>query len=86
MIGAERQEIGGIARQAVTKRHDHSPKTGRPETPVNREQRKPLSTSDKGFQEAGERIRTADVQLGNVRLPSRISCYSIGLWDTMGTG
>ena len=59
VIGAERQEIGGIARQAVTKRHDRSPKIGRSETPVKRERNKPLSASDKGFQKAGDEIRSA---------------------------
>ena len=35
---------------------------------------------------AGERIRTADAQFGNVRSPSHITCYSIELWDATDIG
>ena len=65
-IGAERQESRGTARQPLASRHDRPNRADRPNTPANREQRKPLSSSDKGFQKAGDRIRTDDVQLGKL--------------------
>ncbi len=65
-IGAGRQEYDDSARQAVASRHDRPRKTDKPNTPINRAQSKPLSTRDKGFQEAGEGIRTLDVQLGKL--------------------
>ena len=65
-IGAERQEYDDSAGQAVASRHDWPGKTDRPNTPINRAQSKPLSSYDKGFQEAGEGSRTLDVQLGKL--------------------
>ena len=63
-IGAERQENRGTSRPTLTNRHVRPTQANKLQPPVNREQRKPRSTCDKGFQTAGERIRTADVQLG----------------------
>ena len=65
-IGAVRQEGRGASRQTLANRHDRSAQAGRPQPPANSEQRKPQSTSDKGFQKAGDRIRTDDVQLGKL--------------------
>ena len=65
-IGAERQEKTGASRQGLANQPERPAKADSPETPANREEKQPWSFSDKGRLKAGERIRTADVQLGKL--------------------
>ena len=68
VTGAERQEFRGSPRQAMASHPDRSTKADKRKPPVNRGQSKPLSSSDKGFQEAGEGSRTLNIQLGRLTL------------------
>jgi len=67
-ISAEVQEMPVSPRQALASYLGWPIHTDTPQTLAEKEQRKPSSTPDKGFCEAGERIRTANNQLGRLEL------------------
>ena len=75
--GGEQQENRGPCRQVLASRHDRPAQADRPQTPVSREHRKPLSTRAKGFQKAGEGIRTLDVQLGKTGMGLQVAARAV---------